>query len=140
MSFEEKFNIERLVRASENFQKTLDKAEEFEEFYKTDKDAEFVGEFIRLAVIQAYEIIIELSWKMMQKWVTFNSENGVARMPKRELFRIAHQGGLIDDPVAWWTFFEGRNDTSHIYKEEIAEKVYVLAKKFPPYLEEFIRC
>ena len=38
---------------------------------------------------------------------------------------------LIEDPQIWFDFIEARNESSHSYDEEVAKKVYEVAKKLP---------
>ena len=143
MDFEEKLDISDIKRCADNFYKTIVKALTIEDDLKKAnkaelEESEFFYRFSRSAVIKTYEITIESAWKIMQRWVKINVDNKIHEKPKRELFRIAHKSGLISDPVTWWTFYEGRNKTSHIYHEEIAEDVYNLAKKLEEPLQNFI--
>ena len=101
-------------------------------------EAEFFYRFARSAMIQVFEVTIESSWKIMQRWIRINADSDIHEKPKRELFRTAHQCGLITDPVAWWTFYEVRNRTSHTYHEDVAEEIYVLAKNLANHLDIFI--
>ena len=89
-------------------------------------------------MIQVYETIIEFTWKIMQRWIEINADLYVAQKPKRELFRIARECGLITDAAAWWGFYDARNKTSHVYREETADEVYGYAKRFGGYLDDFI--
>ena len=143
MKFDEKLDISDLKRCVNNFYRTLEEAlkreNEFLAIKQEFEDADdFLYHFSRSAMIQVFEITVESSWKMMQRWVKINSDNKIHEKPKRELFRTAHQCGLISDPVVWWGFYDGRNKTSHTYDEEIAEEVYDLAKKLGNYLSDFI--
>ena len=143
MKFDEPLDISDLVSCAENFHKTLKRALRIETrdpniTYFEGEDYEFVYRFSRAATIQMFEITVENAWKLMQRWVKINVDRKIHEKPKRELFRTAHQCGLISDPVVWWEFFDGRNKTSHTYHEEIAEEVYELAKKFDIPLKEFI--
>ena len=143
MKFEDKLDISDLLKCAENFEKTLNKALSIEadlpNATKEDvEEAEFFYRFARCAMIKVFEITIESSWKMMQRWIKINADNKIHEKPKRELFRTAHQSGLISNPVEWWEFYEARNKASHIYHEEIAEEVYQLVKKFKEPLNDFI--
>ena len=143
MTIDEKLDISDLLNCAENFYKTLKRASLMEAggteipLYEGEDDA-FVYRFSRAATIQMFEIAVENAWKMMQRWVKINADNRIHEKPKRELFRTAHQCGLISDPVVWWEFYDGRNKTSHTYHEEVAEEVYRLAKRFDIPLKEFI--
>jgi len=147
MEFNEKLDISNLVKCAENFYKTLSKALSIE---SAQDETEFSYQFARSAMIHVFEITVENSWKMIQRWVKTNADNKIQRWvktnadnkihekPKRELFRTAHQCGLISDPKVWWEFYDGRNKTSHTYHEETAEEVYALAKKLAEHLKDFI--
>ena len=102
-------------------------------------DAASMYEFARLAVIQAYQITVDSAWKLMQRWIKINADQNIAQKPKRELFRIARDSGLIADAESWWGFYDGRNKTSHTYHEAVAEEVYAMAKAFKSHLEDFLR-
>jgi len=143
MKFDEPLDISDLVNSAENFYKTLKRALRTETrdlniTYCEGEDYDFVYRFSRAATIQMFEITVENAWKLMQRWVKINADSKIHEKPKRELFRTAHQCGLISDPVVWWEFFDGRNRTSHTYHEEVTEEVYELAKKFDIPLREFV--
>ena len=143
MKFDESLDISDLVNCAETFYRTLKVALRIESrdpsiTYFEEEDNEFIYRFSRAATIQVFEITVENAWKMMQRWIRINADGKIQEKPKRELFRVAHQCGLISDPVVWWNFYDGRNRTSHTYHEEIAEEVYELAKKFAIPLKEFI--
>jgi nucleotidyltransferase substrate binding protein (TIGR01987 family) len=78
----------------------------------------------RDATIQRFEFCVELSWKTAKKVMGSSSS-----APKPVIREMAAQG-LIADPDLWFEFLDARNDSSHTYKEEIAERVYSVAQKF----------
>ncbi len=78
----------------------------------------------RDATIQRFEFCVELSWKTAKKVMGSSSS-----APKAVIREMASQG-LIADPELWFEFLDARNDSSHTYKEEIAERVYSVAQKF----------
>ncbi|MEK9178970.1 MAG: HI0074 family nucleotidyltransferase substrate-binding subunit, partial [Patescibacteria group bacterium] len=87
------------------------------------------------ATIQRFEFTFELSWKLMKSIVELD---GLVAESPRSAFRQAAVLGLIDNPVTWFEFLDGRNLTVHTYKEEIALKVYKSAKEFIPYVEKLL--
>ncbi|MCL2354197.1 MAG: nucleotidyltransferase substrate binding protein [Defluviitaleaceae bacterium] len=142
MKFEEKLNIDDFLKTVANFHKSLEYAKDAMDEYldnPSDEEENFMINFARMAVIKAFEITVEASWKMMQRWVKINADNKIHEKPKRELFRTAHHSGLISDPVAWWGFYEARNKTAHTYHEEVAKEVYELANSFKAYLQDFTK-
>lgn len=102
-------------------------------------------EEVRDAVIQRFEYTIDLSWKMMQRVLRQAAVRDSDIRTKRDLFRESARLGLIDDPVVWFGFLESRNETSHTYKREVAERVHAQAfqfviqvRLFVERLEEFV--
>lgn len=81
----------------------------------------------RDATIQRFEFCVELSWKTAKKVMGSSST-----APKVILREMAAQN-LIDSTELWFDFLEARNESSHTYKEDVAEKVYATAKKFLPH-------
>ena len=49
---------------------------------------------------------------------------------RRQLFRIEGKHGSIDDVEQWWSFHEARNKTSHVYQEQVAKDVTMIASSF----------
>lgn len=86
---------------------------------------------IRSGAIQHFEFTYELCWKFVKRWLEMNvgpnAGDGVAR---RELFRMAAENLLIDDVEQWMRYHEARNQTSHTYQHEVAERVYLVANQF----------
>ena len=143
MKFDEKLDISDAVKCAANFEKTLSQAMMIEanrsEVNLNEENDEFMYQFARSAVIHVFEITVESAWKIMQRWIKINVDKFIAQKPKRELFRIARDSGLIADAESWWDFYDGRNKTSHTYHEEIAEEVYAMAKNFRDHLKDFIQ-
>lgn len=85
--------------------------------------AEPKNEFIRDSVIQRFEFTCELSWKTSKKALGLNST-----APKMIVREMAQQG-IISSPEYWFSLIDARNETSHTYNEEVAEKIYGIAVK-----------
>jgi len=84
----------------------------------------------RDATIKRFEFCVELSWKTAKKLMGSSTP-----APKSVIREMAAQG-LIADTDLWFDFLEARNESSHTYKEEVAERVYAAAKKFLPHGEK----
>jgi nucleotidyltransferase substrate binding protein (TIGR01987 family) len=143
MTIDDKLDIKNLVNCAKDFERTLNRALLVEakdpRYVREGDDYLFEYRLIRSAVIQAFEISVEVSWKMMQKYIQINADKNIADKPKKELFRVAAYCGLISDPVIWWGFYDSRNMTSHTYEEEVADEVYTTAKGFTVHLKDFIK-
>ena len=89
-------------------------------------------EELRDAVIQRFEYSMDLSWKMVQRVMKAEGANEATLRTKRDLFREGAKAGIIDDPERWFSWLEARNETSHTYSAEVAERVYLKAQEFAP--------
>ena len=81
---------------------------------------------IRAGIIQHFEILYELCWKFMQRWLRDNLNQADADYPRtrKELFRMAARAGLLADPLPWFGYGESRNLTAHTYNEKEAAIVF----------------
>lgn len=81
---------------------------------------------MRAGVIQHFEIVFELCWKFIQRWLVVNQTPNEAMFPRtrKDLFRMAARFGLIEDPQLWFDYSDARNIASHTYDREKAELVY----------------
>ncbi|MCE1246446.1 MAG: nucleotidyltransferase substrate binding protein [Firmicutes bacterium] len=95
---------------------------------------------LRSGVIQNFEVAFELCWKFMKKYL--ESDMGsvyVDGLHRKELFRICAQKHLISDVEAWFAYNRSRNLTSHTYREEYAEDVFMAAQDFLPDAKSFLK-
>ena len=98
---------------------------ELEKFDKAQKDV------LKAGVIQNFEFTYELCWKLMRRWLKENlSPSATDGVTRRELFRMAAEQRLIDDVEQWMRYHDARNQSSHTYLPEIADKVYRTAFDF----------
>ncbi len=77
-------------------------------------------------VLQNFGWTFELSWKMLKRQLESElpSPAELDTMSYREMIRVGHERGLIDDPEAWFDYRLLRNITSHAYDESKARQVY----------------
>lgn len=95
-------------------------------------------ELIRAGVIQNFEFVYELSWKYMKRWIEMNIGNEIVDgVPRIELFRLAAENHLINSVDTWMLFHKARNQSSHIYDNEISLSVYESSKKLLPEVLDF---
>ncbi|MEK6705476.1 MAG: nucleotidyltransferase substrate binding protein [Bdellovibrionota bacterium] len=93
-------------------------------------------DIIRDSVIQRFEFTVELSWKVLQKFLQFSGLPDP--LTPKNAIRDAARINLISDPQAWIEFIDARNLSSHTYKEALAEQVYESAKKLPTFADELL--
>ena len=91
------------------------------------------NELLRDGVIQRFEYTMDLSWKMIQRYLKHIAQvEESAIRTKKDLFREAGKLGLISNVEAWFGYYEARNETSHTYDPQIAESVFKQAEMFLP--------
>ncbi len=103
-----KFSFRQLEKALQRFDEILHKP--------VDVDRVTID-----ASIQRFEFCIELFWKALKRLLYDLGKE--VHFPK-EILQEAFQGNLIDDEDAWILMLTDRNQTSHTYDEELADKVY----------------
>lgn len=89
----------------------------------------------RLAVdgtIQRFEFSFELFWKLLSRLLL--AQGAEVTLPREALER-AYAAGWIDDEGLWLNMLADRNRTSHLYKEELARKVYGRIRTYQPLLK-----
>lgn len=72
--------------------------------------------------IQAFEYTHELAWKLLKAFL--EDQNPQAKLyGSRDVTRKAFNLGLIDEGHMWMDMIKDRNQTSHTYNKEIAQKI-----------------
>jgi nucleotidyltransferase substrate binding protein (TIGR01987 family) len=86
---------------------------------------------VRDRVIQRLEIAVDLSWKLTARVLrdAFGVPSGDI-LTKKDIFRQAAKYGLLDNPEGWFGHYEARNDTSHMYDNDIAEQTFARTRVF----------
>jgi nucleotidyltransferase substrate binding protein (TIGR01987 family) len=95
------------------------------------------SDIVRDSVIQRFEFTVELSWKVMQRYL--RASGVTEQLTPKNVFREAAKLGIVKDPVPWLKFIDARNLSSHTYQESLAEEVYAAALLLPPYAEELVQ-
>ena len=85
------------------------------------------------AAIQRFEFVIELYWKTLKKILAYEK---VESTTPRDVLSKAFQFNLIDDEDAWLATLDDRNNTSHMYSQEEAKRVFSRIKAYLPVLRK----
>ena len=93
-------------------------------------------EYIRDSVIKRFEYSYELSWKILKRYLS--SDTNYQFTSIKDLYRDAGSSKLIDDVEEWFEFHDFRNLTTHTYSEEISIDVYEIAPNFLKCAKELI--
>ena len=78
-------------------------------------------EAFQMALVQAFEIIIELAWKTLKDYLENEGYDKVKN--GKQAIRQAFQDEIIQEPEIWMEALETRNLTSHTYENTILKKV-----------------
>lgn len=70
-------------------------------------------------LVQAFEFTFELGWKTAKDYLY---EQGVETSFPRQVIKEAYRTNIIEDGHTWMEMLEKRNELSHTYDEEVAEK------------------
>ena len=81
----------------------------------------------RDGVIQRFEYTIELLWKVAKATL---EENGVIAVAPKDVIRELANIGWMNNPSEFIDYLKMRNETSHTYKEDVAQAVYEGSVKF----------
>jgi nucleotidyltransferase substrate binding protein (TIGR01987 family) len=87
---------------------------------------------LRSAVIQSFEFTYELSLRSLRRVLIerASAADRVTDLSFNEMLRSAADAGLVADPLAWRTWRELRNATSHAYEETKAQQVALACQGF----------
>lgn len=106
----------RWVQRFENLEKSVQNLEDTRDCIKR----EGINKIYTMALIQAYEIVFELSWKTLKDYLEYN---GITTDTPRETIKEAFARNIISDGQVWIEMMEARNKTSHTCKEEFATEL-----------------
>ena len=90
----------------------------------------------RDGAIQRFEFSYELAWKTMKRIL---QHQGIIVNNPRATFREAALQGLINNPEQWFVFLEKRNQTVHVYDEDVAKEIFASLPAFKIALDSFIQ-
>ena len=106
----------RWVQRFKNLEKSVQNLKDIRDCIKR----EGINKIYTMALIQAYEIVFELSWKTLKDYLEYN---GITTDTPRETIKEAFAKNIISDGQVWIEMMEARNKTSHTYKEEFATEL-----------------
>ena len=86
-------------------------------------------------MIQGFEIIHELAWKVIKDFFAIQGETGI--YGSRDAFQLAFKNGLIKNGSVFMESIKSRNLTSHTYDEKISDEiVFDIINKYYDAFEE----
>ncbi len=118
----------RWVERFENYEKAKENVEKTRRYIAQNG----LNEISIMALVQAFEIAFELSWKTQKDYLEYN---GIKVNTPRETIKEAFQNDIIQDGQTWIDMMDSRNKTSHTYNLEFANKLAneILEKYIPQF-------
>ena len=111
--------MSRLEERIENFNKAFELYQNIRNGYVADK----VNDTNRLAMVQAFEIVFELAWKVLKDYLY---ENGIEANYPKIVIKEAFNKKTIMNGQVWIDMSETRNSISHEYN---MDKVNIMLEK-----------
>lgn len=84
---------------------------------------DIINEFIVSGIIYKFYIQFELGWKVLKELLRYEGANQAATGSPREIIKTAYAYFDFIEENIWLEMLRDRNDTTHIYNEEAAQKL-----------------
>ena len=81
------------------------------------------NEFIVSGIIDKFYIQFEFGWKVLKELLRYEGANQAATGSPREIIKTAYAYFDFIEENIWLEMLRDRNDTTHIYNEEAAQKL-----------------
>ena len=101
--------MSRLEERIENFNRAFEIFNNAVKAYNQEKE----NILMHMALVQAYEVCFELSWKVLKDYL---AENGILVYMPKEVIKEAFNKNVIENGQIWIDMLDARNATSHEYK------------------------
>jgi nucleotidyltransferase substrate binding protein (TIGR01987 family) len=88
----------------------------------------------KLGLIQGFEFTHELGWNVLKDYLQSKGYTGI--IGSRDATRLAFKNELIADGDAWMEMIKDRNQTSHTYNLDVAERIAhdILQRFYPAFV------
>lgn len=122
--------MSRLEERIENFNRAFEILNNAVKAYNQEKE----NILMHMALVQAYEVCFELSWKVLKDYL---AENGLPVYLPKEVIKEAFNKNVIENGQIWIDMLDARNATSHEYK---MDKINLILEKISTtYYEELLK-
>ncbi|MEI7482589.1 MAG: HI0074 family nucleotidyltransferase substrate-binding subunit [Elusimicrobiota bacterium] len=95
------------------------------------------SDIVRDSAIQRFEFTIDMAWKLVK--TCLEEKYGVVCQAPKECFREAYKQKLLAYDEFWLELIDMRNQTSHTYKEEVAQSVFERLPKTAGYMAALVK-
>ena len=107
----------RWIQRFDNYTKALTQLKSAVELANERK----LSDLEKQGLIQAFEYTHELAWKTMKDFLSERGNNEI--FGSKDATREAFKYGLIEAGEIWMDMIKSRNNTSHTYNEETANRI-----------------
>lgn len=122
--------MSRLEERIENFNRAFEIFNNAVKAYNQEKE----NILMHMALVQAYEVCFELSWKVLKDYL---AENGILVYMPKEVIKEAFNKNVIENGQIWIDMLDARNATSQEYK---MDKINLILEKISTtYYEELLK-
>lgn len=111
--------MSRLKERIENFNNSFKLFSQAQAAFSNDKDSDIN----RLALIQAFEIVYELGWKVLKDYL---SNKGIETFTPKDTIKAAFSANILPAAQIWIDMADDRNVSSHEYN---SDKINILLEK-----------
>ncbi len=88
----------------------------------------------KMGLIQAFEVVFELSWKTLKDYL---AAQGYQEKTPRAVLKVAFRDGMISHGHEWMEALQSRNETVHTYNNDMAEKLdNKIRKVYAPIIQQ----
>lgn len=95
------------------------------------------NEFVVGGIINKFFLQFELGWKLLKSLLAYEGAPVAASGSPRDIIKAAYRYFDFIDEAQWLQMLRDRNDTTHIYNEQLA--IALVDKVIKDYLPEFER-
>ena len=96
-----------------------------------------LSELEKQGLIQAFEFTHELAWNVMKDYFAYQGNPGISG--SRDAAREAFQKGLVEDGEGWMEMIKSRNQTSHTYRQQVADEIAgLILRRYFPLFQQFL--
>lgn len=85
-------------------------------------------EIYRTGIIGQFNLTFELSWKALQEVLRLHGVGEAATGSPREILQAGFRVGFLDNDAVWLQMLRQRNLSTHIYKEDEANRMISLVE------------
>lgn len=128
--------MSRLTERIENFTNAFEMFDRTFQLYLTDK----TNETYQLAIAQGFEIVFELSWKIMKDYL---QTKGIVASTPKDSIKQSFAANFLNNAQAWIDMASDRNFSSHEYNfkrmNEILDKIETIYYKEIVSFSKFVK-